>query len=35
MNEKLYEVTANWQVISISMKKIVETIFMTRSSSLW
>ena len=35
MNKKLYEVTANWQVISISLNKIVETIVMIRSSSLW
>ena len=25
MNKKLYEVTANWQVISISLNKIVKT----------
>ena len=35
MNKKLYEVTANWQVISILLNKIVETIVLTRSSSLW
>ena len=34
MNKKSYEVTA-WQVISISLNKIVETVVMTRSSSLW
>ena len=31
MVKKLYEVTANWQVISISLNKIVETVVMTRS----
>ena len=35
MNKKLYEVTANWQMISISLNKIVETVVMTKSSSLW
>ena len=35
MNMKLHEVTANWQVISIALNKIVETVVMTRSSSLW
>ena len=35
MNKKLYEVTANWQVIITSFNKIVETVAMTRSSSLW
>ena len=35
MNKKLYEVTANWQVISISLNKIVESVVMTGSSSLW
>ena len=34
MNMKLFEVTANWQVISIALNKIVETVVMTRSSSL-
>ena len=35
MNKNLYEVTINWQVIKISLNKIVETVVMTRSYSLW
>ena len=31
MNKKVYEVTSNWQVISISLNKIVKTIAMTIS----
>ena len=35
MNNKLYEVIANWQVINISLNDIVETVVMARISSLW
>ena len=35
MIKKLYEVTAYWQVISISLNKIVEIVVMPTSSSLW